>query len=134
MASEIIDRALFDFDDPSAPAQDGSPFKRLFNVWMGLQEKLKTATVDADKLLDAQSTLMSMAAHLPARSVEDVLYKLAFWRWDCLAEDVDIASLRRGDQIVLSAFRELAALTGESAALARMDARPTEPHSPRTPA
>lgn len=121
MASEIIDRALLDFVDPDAVAAEGSPFKRLFNVWRDLHERLKSATVDAEKLLDAQTSLMSMAAHLPARSVEDALYKLAFWRWDSNDLETEFSSLQRGDQIVYSAFRDLVTLTGESGVLTPAD-------------
>jgi hypothetical protein len=121
VASEIIDRALLDFVDHDVIASEGSPFKRLFNVWRALHERLKTATVDAEKLLDAQTSLMSMAAHLPARSVEDALYKLAFWRWDSNDLEAEFSSLQRGDQIAYSAFRDLATLTGESDVLTPTD-------------
>ncbi len=121
MASEIIDRALLDFDCPAAAAVEGSTFKRLFAVWTELQDKLAAATADADSILDAQTRLMAMASHLPAKSVEDVLYKLAFWRWDSGNLDADFSSLQRGDQIVYSAFRDLAALTGDRAVLTKAD-------------
>lgn len=121
VASEIIDRALLDFADQSASAEGGSTFKRLFAVWTDLNDKLAVAKADADAILDAQTRLMSMAAHLPARSVEDVLYKLAFWRWDSCDLDTDFSALQRGDQIVYSAFRDLAVLTGDTAALTPAD-------------
>lgn len=121
MASEFMDRALFDFDDFETPTLEGSPFKRLFGVWRDLHERLKSATADADKLLDAQTSLMSMAAHLPANSPEDVLYKLAFWRWDSSDLEADFSSLQRGDQIVYSAFRDLATLTDDRNVLMDVD-------------
>lgn len=122
MASGIIDRALLDFD----AAPEASSFRQLFGVWKGLHDKLSAAaragdTTTADALLDAQTHLMSLAAHLPAKSLEDVLFKLAFWRWDANDLDSDFASLQRGDQIVYSVFRDLAALTGEREVLTEGD-------------
>lgn len=71
MASEIIDRALLDFADHAAIVAERSPFKRLFMVWISIQEKLNTATENADSLLDAQTNVMSIAAHPSAKSVKD---------------------------------------------------------------
>lgn len=71
MASEIIDRALLDLADHAAIVVERSPFKRLFMVWSSIQEKLNTATENADSLLDAQTNVMSIAAHLSAKSVKD---------------------------------------------------------------
>lgn len=124
MASGIIDRALLDGDGPI----ESSSFKQLFSVWRGLHEKLAAAAASgdakaADALCDAQTSLMAMAAHLPARSIEDLLYKLAFWRWDSNDLNADFSSLQRGDQIVYSVFRDLAAMTGAKDALTETDIR-----------
>lgn len=127
MASDLIDFALLDFEDAAVASDaEGSPFARLFDVWSRMHAKLETESADADKLLDAQAKIMSMAAHLPAKSVEDVVYKLAFWRWDSNVLESDFSSLSRADQIVYSAFRDLVALTGVRAALTSADIASTK--------
>lgn len=94
-------------------ALEDSSFKRLFTVWKRLKEKLGASEDSpSDVLMDAQARLMAVAAHLPAKSCEDALYKLAFWRWNAYGLDGDFSSLHSGDQIVYAVFRDLAALSG----------------------
>ena len=113
MASGIIDRALLDYDEPL----EISSFRQLFGVWRRLQDRMGEAAragdaPAADAILSAQTDLMSLAAHLPAKSPEDAVYKLALWRWDSNEIGGDFAALQRGDQILYSVFRDLVAMTG----------------------
>ena len=118
MASGLIDRALLGVNE----ALEDSSFKRLFTVWKRLNEKLSdSGEASEDVLIDAQSRLMAVAAHLPAKSFEDALYKLAFWRWDSADLGKDFEELQRGDQIIYSVFRDLAALVGAVDVLTEAD-------------
>ncbi|MBY0423175.1 MAG: hypothetical protein K2Q06_12790 [Parvularculaceae bacterium] len=121
MASELIDQALLDFSN----ALEDSSLKRLFAVWKSLHAKrVESANATQSAAVEAATErLAALAGHLPAKTVEDALYKLAFWRWEMSAAGTDIAAMRPADRIVYSVFRDLAALTGETSVLTDADHR-----------
>lgn len=89
----------------------------MFFLWRLLQERLcATHSVGddalADKITDAQAALMAFVAQQPAKTTEDVLYKLALWRWDSSDIAGEITALPPADQVLYSAFRDLVQMTG----------------------
>lgn len=63
--------------------------------------------------LDFQTDIMDMASKTPARTVEDLYYKMQLWYWD--APDVeDLSYLGRSDRVLLSVIEDLARLSNQS--------------------
>jgi len=55
---------------------------------------------------------MELVASVESKSMEDLAYKLALWRWDAPDIDATGACMSRGDLVAYSAFRDLVKLTG----------------------
>src|SRR3990167_3046694 len=103
-----------------APIGDGraSRLEELFNTFRACERNLDEYNrssggaeddVRADWVIEMQTIIMAKAAATPAATLNDVLLKLAMWRWDApdLDEEMDA---QRYDAMALSAFRDLARL------------------------
>ena len=53
--------------------------------------------------------------------MNDLLYKLALWRWDSADLDVAVEDMTRANAIAYSAFRDLAKMLGDNAVLKDFD-------------
>lgn len=103
--------------------------KRLFEAFARIEAALIQNNGDddaenADKasnLIEAQTVVIRTAAALPARSMNDLLYKLALWRWDSAGLDVAVEEMTRANAIAYSAFRDLAKMLGDNAVLKDFD-------------
>ncbi len=109
-------RALTDsqIEDAGISAMAG-----FFYAWLALHRRVECAlaanapdgsnATAADDIIEAQSTVMSIAEHIPAKSYEDFAFKLALWRWDAPAR---IDEMDRAERIVHAVFLDLIELTG----------------------
>jgi hypothetical protein len=90
-----------------------------FFAWLSLQRRPDRAAAArsgdgaeetlADEILSAQSSLMDIAARMPAQSFEDLAYKLALWRWDAASR---VEEMDRAERMAHAAFCDLVELTG----------------------
>jgi hypothetical protein len=90
----------------------------LFRIFVEMERRgLETSDEDArDALLEAQTMAIELACAVRARTLRDIVFKLALWRWDTpdLGPDADMT---RNEKAAYSAFRDLVAMTGEESAL-----------------
>lgn len=107
--------------------------KRMFRTWRDIEAKIAANEADVeegaiekaddDAYRMAQKALMDTAAAIRGSSLEDILYKLALWRWEAGDLGASLDEMKRGDAMVYSAFRDLAELTGESDVVTERDRR-----------
>lgn len=102
--------------------------EKLFNVYRQIDSVLGdcagTDEEDDEKapgLIEAQTVVIRTACALPARSLRDLLYKLALWRWDAPELDQPVEKMNRSDAIAYSAFRDLAKMLNETLVLKDFD-------------
>ncbi len=96
-------------------AQSVSQLESFFKLWLTLERRnaLARETFDAvDDAVPAQTNLMELVASVESKSLEDVAYKLALWRWDAPDLDDPSAGMSRCELVAYSAFRDLVNLTG----------------------
>ncbi len=100
---------------------------KLFELFRRIESVLADCAPDeegdakAAGLIEAQSVVMRTAAAVPARSMQDLLYKLAFWRWDAPDLDKPTEDMSRSDAIVYSAFRDLVKTLDDKSVLKDFD-------------
>jgi len=101
--------------------------EKLFRVYLEIETAMGAVDRDEDAavegMIEAQTAAINTAAALPARSMRDLLFKLALWRWDSPDLEMPIGEMNRADAIAYSAFRDLAAILGESDVLKEFDKR-----------
>ncbi|WP_428407046.1 hypothetical protein [Hyphococcus sp.] len=101
--------------------------ERLFEVFREIDAAISRCSEgeDADDkaagLIEAQGVVMRTAATLQARSMRDILYKLALWRWDAADIDQPVQDMNRADAIIYSAFLDLVKMLGERDVLKDFD-------------
>ncbi|MCK5748805.1 MAG: hypothetical protein KAH44_21500 [Oricola sp.] len=102
--------------------------KKLFDLFRQIEASLSNCTGDdaaseekRSGLIDAQTVVMRTASVLPARSMSDLLYKLALWRWDAADLDQPLETMSRKNAIAYSAFRDLAKMLGDDTILTDFD-------------
>lgn len=87
--------------------------KQLFKLWKALEEDLVKlrcrdhaecdyAIDDKDGIIDAQSAILNLVGQLSSQDFEDVMYKLAIWRWD-VGSNIESLS----DGVLLSAYSDM---------------------------
>ncbi len=96
-------------------------FRQIDNVLGDCAGPDELGDAKAAGLIDAQTVVIRTAAALPARSMNDLLYKLALWRWDAPELDQPIEDMNRSDAIVYSAFRDLVRLLSDTTVLKGFD-------------
>ena len=77
--------------------------------------------LESERLLDIQSQILHAAAKLPAKSIDELVYKLALWRWDSSHLDGPHGADHRADKVAYSVFCDLAMLTGIDTVKTRHD-------------
>ena len=95
--------------------QGGAQLESFFKIWLTLERRNSAAREDIDPVEDAtpaQTNLMELVASIEAKSLEDLAYKLALWRWDAPDLDDPSAAMSRCELVAYSAFRDLVNLTG----------------------
>ncbi|MGF1542975.1 MAG: hypothetical protein ACFB00_00430 [Parvularculaceae bacterium] len=107
-------------DERTVNAEDGA-HARLFATYRNIETRIRKDDQTASALIAAQTFVMRNAASLPALTLEDLLYKLALWRWD--APDLDQPSDRmtRYDAVAYGAFRDFAAMMPTTPVLTEFD-------------
>lgn len=86
-----------------------SQFAHLYRLWVKL-EAAPTGDENQDRMTDLQGVIMQLMENIPCESLEDIFYKLAIWRRDCLG--LNIENEDRGVRLGYSALRDVAALSG----------------------
>lgn len=131
-ANEIATRILKSINQVKRVAvQESADTKeihyRLFEIYAETEKSFvyfEDAHVD-EELLDAltvaQSELLSVASSIKANSAQDILFKLALWRW-AASEDPEY-SMEGADQAAYSAFKDLVDLVGDYSVLKNTDLR-----------
>ena len=97
--------------DQTARAGDNGRFAALFAAWRAAAG----AHGEGQQAAPSESTMRHLAAAvacLPSRSLEDLAYKLALWRWTNPALVGEEPTLSKADAIAYSAFRDLVRLVG----------------------
>ena len=62
--------------------------------------------------LSLQADLMDIASNVPAKTFEDLFFKMVLWYWD--APDVtDLCYACRSDRVLLSVFKDLSRLSNQ---------------------
>ena len=94
----------------------------MFREWLELRSRISFEAGRANEpaladLLRRQNALFAKAISTPATAAEDVLFKLALWRWSKLPPDLDPSRLPPSDAVIFSALKDLAALLGRDAIL-----------------
>lgn len=92
-------------------------FRQIGDVLAGCEEGDPKAT----GLMEAQTVVVRTAAAVPARTMRDLLYKLALWRWDAPNLDKPTDEMCRGEAVAYSAFRDLVKALGENDLLKDFD-------------
>ena len=99
--------------------------ERLFQTFRKIDVELAECGAGADaraaNLIEAQTVVMRMAAALPARSMRDLVFKLALWRWDAPELERPIDEMTRADAVAYSTFRDLARLLSDTSVLKDFD-------------
>ncbi|MEZ5891961.1 MAG: hypothetical protein R3C58_02260 [Parvularculaceae bacterium] len=103
--------------------------QKLFEVFRNIEASLGelSAATDAESdaraegLIEAQTVVVRTAATLPARTMKDLLYKLAIWRWDAPELDRPVETMTRSDAVAYTAFRDLAHMLGVTEVLKDFD-------------
>lgn len=114
-------------EDAARPETQDDHHERLFELFRKLDRELAGcgSGSDADErsasLIEAQSVLMRTAASLPARSMRDLVFKLALWRWDAPELDRPVEQMTRADAVAYSTFRDLARLLCDDVVLKDFD-------------
>ncbi len=106
--------------DNSADASAySSQFKALFQLWLRFDEAQASMRGEesVDQCTKVQSVIMTLMEATPSQTMEDLLYKLAIWRWDSLEPDIETAD--RGDRLAYSALADLARMTSNDWILTR---------------
>lgn len=88
----------------------------LFLLYLEIDETLARCRAGCERptdrelaaLVEAQTTIMNTSSILRARTIEDTLFKLALWRWDCLDRHRPETGLSRGESVAYSLFKDLA--------------------------
>ncbi|WP_411816615.1 hypothetical protein [Hyphococcus sp. DH-69] len=112
-----------------AGAERTDHHRQLFEVFRKIENALAVnpdpdapeTAARIDGLIEAQTVVIRTAATLPARSTEDLLYKLAIWRWDSPDLDKPVNEMNRADAIAYTAFRDLANILSDDSALKETD-------------
>ena len=101
--------------------------EELLRKWGVIEMILGTDDIDGAEdradysiIMEAPSALMHAAAGIPHSNFQDLLFKIAFWRWD--ATDLDDEP-QKSDAMVLSALGDMAEFTGETIVLTDHDTR-----------
>ncbi|MEE2691062.1 MAG: hypothetical protein VX640_05935 [Pseudomonadota bacterium] len=105
---------LFTSPQNTEPVQT-SQFESFFKIWLMLErqgELTEEAAEESEGAIPAQTNLMELVASVESKSMEDLAYKLALWRWDAPDIDATGTCMSRGDLVAYSAFRDLVKLTG----------------------
>ncbi len=101
--------------------------EKLFEVFREIDAAIGRCGEGADAeqkaagLIEAQGVVMRTAATLQARSMRDLLYKLALWRWDAADLDQPVHDMNRADAVIYSAFLDLVKMLGERDVLKDFD-------------
>ncbi len=106
-----------------APEGEHSAHESLFAIYRDIESRLTADDDDADNLIATQSVVVRSAAMLPARTVRDVLFKLALWRWDAPNIDTPIDEMMPYEAAAFSALNDLVDLTAEAGVLKSGDTR-----------
>ncbi len=127
MSIQTLRTEIEDIQDPRRGSERDDHHERLFEVFLKIDAELARCGAGAEaedrsaSLLDAQTVLMRTAASLPARSMRDLVFKLALWRWDAPELDRPIEEMTRADAVAYSTFRDLARILGDSSVLKEID-------------
>ncbi|WP_031554799.1 hypothetical protein [Parvularcula oceani] len=96
----------------------------LLDLYKDIEERLETDQGEDEAsearrtgLLDMQEFILMVARETPARTLEQIVYKLALWRWH--APDLDGDELQPSDAVARSSFDDLVGLTGAAGAGSR---------------
>ncbi|MEQ8935103.1 MAG: hypothetical protein RIE56_04860 [Amphiplicatus sp.] len=95
--------------------QKASQFESFFKLWLTLERRNCLAREEFEAVDDAtpaQTNLMELVASVEAKSLEDIAYKLALWRWDAPDLDDSSVGMSRCELVAYSAFRDLINMTG----------------------
>ncbi len=132
MNCKLISRELDEIRTKTSPGvtpREGQ-HKRLFELFAELEKTIikngehgfdGNTETKADGLLEAQCVIMNAAASVDAHSIQDVLYKLALWRWFAPDLDHPADELEPLDAITYSAFRDLSHILKERSVLTDFD-------------
>ena len=120
LKNDMPDRAA-----DAAPGPEGDDhLKKLFDLFRQIGDVLadcEDGDARAAGLMEAQTVVVRTAAAVPARTMRDVLYKLALWRWDAPDLDKPTDEMCRGEAVAYSAFRDLVKALGENDLLKDFD-------------
>lgn len=112
----------------ATPRESENHLCKLFDLFRQIEASLAACTGTDEEaeakraaLIDAQTVVMRTAAVLPARSMTDLLYKLALWRWDSADLDQPLAEMNRKNAVAYSAFRDLAKILGDTSLFTDFD-------------
>ncbi len=104
--------------------------EQLFREWrkmelelaeVGEKDDADASLEESDNKLEAQTVLMNTAAIIRGTTYRDLLFKLAFWRWDAPELESSLDQMKRYDALAYSAFRDLVELTGETVVMTNLD-------------
>lgn len=125
MSVASLTKDLPDLAAADAPAPEGDEhLKKLFDLFRQIGAALadcEDGDPKAAGLIEAQTVVVRTAAAVPARTMRDVLYKLAIWRWDAPDLDKPTDEMSRGEAVAYSAFRDLVKALGEDTVLKDFD-------------
>ncbi|MEM6851107.1 MAG: hypothetical protein AAF527_05240 [Pseudomonadota bacterium] len=110
-------------DAGAFPELRDCPHELLFQTYRKVRSDLKPDDAAADGLMKAQASLMRTSARLPARTVRELLFKLALWRWESPDIDGPVREMAVYDAVAYTAFLDLAVMLSEPAVLMECDAR-----------
>ncbi len=120
--------------DHEAREKDTSEhLEEMFSDWRRLEKRLSELGAhdemsvqekqECDQIIQAQSLLMNTAALLNGSTYRDLLFKLAFWRWDAPELGKSLGEMTRYEALVYSAFRDLVRMTSNENVATDLDRR-----------
>lgn len=107
--SAIIDHNFTGLSARAHKLPATSQLAPLYRLWSHF-ENAPGDEENRDRLSDFQGLIMGLMETIPCESLEDIFYKLAIWRRDCLGGDIEQED--RGARLAYSALCDIAAMTG----------------------
>lgn len=118
-----------DLTDEQMTDARSSSISGFYFAWRSLQQRpdrslaAKSGNISAetvaDEIVNAQTSLMDIAAKMPALTLEDLAFKMAMWRLDaaCSPDEMD-----RTERMAHAVFLDLIDITGMTSLLPPEDA------------
>ena len=110
----LKEQQSYEFTDDNFLQRAFEVFRQIEAVMSAENDNGSVSEFESDALIDAQFDLIQATRLVKAKSINDILYKLALWRWSI----GDLSTeLQPCDAVAYSAFLDLTEILGETSVL-----------------